>query len=165
MNSYTLEQFKKINPFFVENVLDGLNQYPNLMLDGSETDLRQWILELAELEGYESVYADCYFGRLNDTEKAIIREKYPESFFRLLESLPLTKDALVLPLNRNILEVLLTISLDETLFSTFYFVKSGFIIWSNYGQRYPVFFQNEQAKEKTIRDWNEKRTGIRKDKK
>lgn len=147
MQTYTLLEFREICSMYVENVLEGLEKYPNLILEGRNLDLRNRIIELAKETEYEAVYADCYYGRIGEEARENIRKAYPEDMTKQLEQLVLSPEKYFLKLDSDWMELLLTLSLDETLFSTFYFPTLGIIIWSNYEQKFPVFFQNEKVKQ------------------
>ncbi|HCL03236.1 MAG TPA: hypothetical protein DHW61_12655, partial [Lachnoclostridium phytofermentans] len=46
-------------------------------------------------------------------------------------------------LTDDMLKLTVELSASESLFSTFYFCKYPMIVWSNYDNRHPVFYQDE----------------------
>ena len=70
-----------------------------------------------------------------------------ESETKLVESLKLSSEDIFIRLNSELLEILLKLTSNEILFSSFYFAKYPCLVWGNYGHRYPIFFKDELAKQ------------------
>lgn len=142
-----LEEFKNINVIYIENIQDGFNKYPNLILEGTEEYINNAIKQLININGLENSYADFYYARLDQEGKNIVKAALDEKEIMVIESLQLSSDKIFLGLNPELLEILLKLTANEILFSSFYFVKYPCVIWGNYGKRYPVFFKDISTKD------------------
>ena len=153
MKNYTLEEFQKLVPMYVDSVMEGFGEYPSVVLDGDNIDLVTVITSLTEQTGYEQCYADCYYYRIPQEAREKLKMHYSADEIAVIETSGLTKEKYFVQLDSALLSVLLRISMDEMLFSTFYYPTLGIMIWSNYEKQFPVFFASEQEKEKFLNKW------------
>ena len=139
----TLEEFKMLNSIYLDNILDGFNNYPNITIEGTEEDVNNAIKSLVHANGFENSYGDFYYGRIDEEAKIRVKASLSEDEIVLIDSLKLTKDDLFIRLTPRLLEILLKLTAKEILFSSFYFTKYPCLVWGNYGRKYPVFFKDE----------------------
>ena len=140
-----LEEFKKKNVIYLENIQEGFNKYPNTMFEGSEDQVNNAIRQLINLNGLENSYADFYYGRLDQEGKNRVKAALDEKEIMVIESLQLSAEDIFIRLNSELLEILLKLTVNEVLFSSFYFAKYPCVVWGNYGKRYPVFFKDDSV--------------------
>jgi hypothetical protein len=140
-----LEELKKQNVIYIENIQDGFNKYPNMMLEGTEEKINNTIRQLFNINGLENSYADFYYGKLDDETKNKVKAALDEKEITLIESLKLGKEDIFLHLNPELLEILLKLTINEVLFSSFYFTKYPCLVWGNYDKCYPVFFKDDSV--------------------
>lgn len=150
-----LEQIKKENAVYIENIQDGFNNYLNIILEGSEEEVNNAIRQLFKYNGIDSSYADFYYGRLDQDAKNKVRSALDEKEILLIESLHLSRNDIFVRLDNELLEILLKLTASEVLFSSFYFTKHPCTVWGNYDRKYPVFFENQDVmKIVTEQVWN-----------
>ena len=140
-----LEELKKQNVIYIENIQDGFNKYPNMMLEGTEEQINNAIRQLINANGLENSYADFYYGRLDEEAKNRVKAALDEKEITFIESLQLGKDDIFLCLNPELLEILLKLTVNEVLFSSFYFTKYPCVVWGNYDKCYPIFFKDDSV--------------------
>lgn len=138
-----LEELKKQNSIYLDNIMDGFNKYPNTTIEGTEEVVNNTIRKLVQANGLENSYGDFYYGRIDEEAKIRVKASLSEDEIVLIDSLNLTKDDLFIRLTPRLLEILLKLTAKEILFSTFYFTKYPCLVWGNYGMKYPVFFKDE----------------------
>ncbi|WP_300380830.1 hypothetical protein [Clostridium sp.] len=141
----TLEDLKKQNIIYLKNVQEGFNKYPNMILDGTEDHVNNAIRELVNKNGLENSYADFYYGKLDQESKNKVKGALNEKEIAFIESLKLMKEDIYFQLNSEILEILLKLTVNEVLFSSFYFTKYLCVVWGNYDKKYPVFFKDDSV--------------------
>ena len=150
-----LEELSKKNVIYIKNIQDGFNTYPNKMLYGNEGQINNAIRQLFSVNGLENSYADFYYGSLNHEEKNRVKAALDEEEILVIDSLQLAPDDIFVRLNSELLEILLKLTFNEVLFSSFYFAKYPCVVWGNYGKRYPVFFKDDSVMKKVIElVWN-----------
>lgn len=66
-----------------------------------------------------------------------------EKEIMVIESLQLSAEDIFVRLNSELLEILLKLTVNEVLFSSFYFTKYPCVVWGNYGERYRVFLKDD----------------------
>ncbi|ERK31139.1 hypothetical protein [Clostridium intestinale] len=147
-----LEEFKKLNSIYLDNILDGFNNYPNITIEGTEEDVNNAIKSLVDANGFENSYGDFYYGRIDEEAKNKVKASLKEEEIALIQSLELVREDIFLRLTPELLEILLKLTAKEVLFSTFYFTKYPCLIWGNYGRKYPVFFKDESVMKIVLED-------------
>lgn len=140
-----LEELKKQNVIYLENVQDGFNKYPNSMLEGTEEQVNNCIRQLFNANGLENSYADFYYGRLDQESKNKVKAALDDNEINYIESLQLGREDIFLRLNPELLEILLKLTVNEVLFSSFYFTKYPCLVWGNYNRKYPIFFKDDSV--------------------
>lgn len=143
----SLEQLKNKNVIYIKNIQDGFDKYPNIILEGTEEKVNNAIRKLFSKNGLENSYGDFYYGRLDEESKNKVKSALNEEEIYLIESLQLGKEDIFLRLDSELLEILLKLTSNEILFSTFYFTKYPCTVWGNYNKKYPVFFKDNSAME------------------
>lgn len=138
-----LEEFKKLNSIYLDNILDGFNNYHNITIEGTEEDVNNAIRMLVQANGFENSYGDFYYGRIDEEAKNKVKASLKAEEIALIESLEMGKEDIFLSLTPEIFEILLKLTAKEILFSSFYFTKYPCLVWGNYGRKYPVFFKDE----------------------
>ncbi|MHC1685908.1 MAG: hypothetical protein AB6733_23760 [Clostridiaceae bacterium] len=143
----SLEEFKNKNVIHLDNIQDGFDKYPNLILEGTEEYVNKAIRKLVFENGFENSFADFYYGRLEEDSKSKVKAVLNENEVNLIESLNLSGEDIFFRLNSELLEVLLKLTASEILFSSFYFAKYPCLVWGNYERKYPVFFKDDSVME------------------
>lgn len=146
----SLEELKNKNVLYIENIQDGFDKYPNLILEGTEEFVNNSIRQLFIENGLENSYADFYYGRLDDDGKDKVKAALNEKEIMKVESLQLSAEDIFVRLNSELLEILLKLTANEVLFSSFYFTKYPCLIWGNYDKKYPVFFKDDSVMQTVI---------------
>ena len=141
----SLEEFKKKNIIYLDKIQDGFNKYPNVMLEGTEEYVNDAIRKLFKENGIDNSYADFYYGRLDQEAKNKVQDALNKEEIDFIESLQLNENEIFLRLNQKLLEILLKLTGNEVLFSSFYFAKYPCIVWGNYDKKYPIFFKDKSV--------------------
>ena len=141
----SLEEFKKKNVIYLDKIQDGFNKYPNIMLEGTEEYVNDAIRKLFKENGIDNSYADFYYGRLDQEAKNKVQDALNKEEIDFIESLQLNENEIFLRLNQKLLEILLKLTGNEVLFSSFYFAKYPCIVWGNYDKKYPIFFKDKSV--------------------
>jgi hypothetical protein len=147
-----LEELKKQNSIYLDNIMDGFNKYPNTTIEGTEEVVNNAIRKLVQANGFENSYGDFYYGRIDEEAKNKVKASLKEEEIALIQSLELVREDIFLRLTPELLEILLKLTAKEVLFSTFYFTKYPCLIWGNYGRKYPVFFKDESVMKIVLED-------------
>lgn len=141
----SLDELKKKNIIYINNIMDGFHKYPNSTIEGTEEEVNNLVRNIVKLNGLENSYADFYYGRLDNEAKDKVKERLNKKEIEFIESLNLDKDNIYLRLNIELLQILLKLTSNEILFSSFYFTKYPCTVWGNYGNKYPIFFKDERV--------------------
>jgi hypothetical protein len=116
-----------------------------MMLEGTEEKINNTIRKLFNINGLENSYADFYYGTLDEEAKNKVKAALDEKEIAFIDSLQLGKDDIFLHLNSELLEILLKLTVNEVLFSSFYFAKYPCVIWGNYNKCYPIFLKDDSV--------------------
>lgn len=152
----TWDQFNAEGCLYIES-LDISQNNGFTILDGSKENFLMFFTKLLEGKDETRGYIDFYFSRIKeDREEALysqcsgpvrgilhqlfleVRTKYPNQEFVFVE------------MTRETLFCLLTISYEELLFSSFYFIHPTLTVWSNYNGRFLLFTKEEETKREAI---------------
>lgn len=140
--------FKERVKIRFSNINQGLEKYKMKFLMGSEEGLKDFLIEAMELNGRENSFVDFYYGNLDAESRKRFLSLLKEDEQDFKEALSgIDHGQIYFQLRENIAPVLLRLSLDEILFSTFYFTAPGFTIWGNYGRKFPCFYKEEEELE------------------
>lgn len=120
------------------------------MLEGTEEYVNNAIRQLVNVSGLENSYADFYYGRLDQEAKNKVKAALDEKEIMVIESLQLSAEDIFIRFNSELLEILLKLTVNEVLFSSFYFAKYPCVVWGNYGKRYPVFFKDDSVMQTVV---------------
>ncbi len=133
------------NAILINNVDEGFKNYEYLILEGDKAGYKEFMSEILSLNGEQGVYADFYYEKLSAEQK--------DSFLKALSKEKLEffnhsnwAGGIYFSLNEEILDFLLDITMDELLFSSFYFTKYPCTVWGNYGLKFPAFFKDKEIK-------------------
>ncbi|WP_312372005.1 hypothetical protein [Lachnoclostridium sp.] len=155
--------------FIVPQIMDAFDQFPYYIITGGKLELYNILKDLKELNGEENSYVDFYYELLSNPEQERVKESLPmegklllnqfllegenihlegENFYSEDENFHLegknNQKPLYFQLTDDMLKLAVELSTSESLFSTFYFCKYSMIVWSNYGNRHPVFYKDEK---------------------
>lgn len=136
-----LETLLEKGAIWFERIEEGFNLYPYYLMEGSEDELYKKLKVLVEKNGYENSYVDFYYGRLTEDAKELVRNALTKEEVAYLDSLDLNHDTIYFPLNETLLEITAKLSVQEVLFSTYYFCKYPCTVWGNYNRKFPVFIK------------------------
>lgn len=139
MQGITLESLKKMGAIWVERIEKGFAEHESLILEADEMELKQYLQERIRENGWEGSLVDFYYGRLKEEEQRIVREALTEAQVRYIEEEVRGGETIYFPLTEELFEITFHLSVNEILFSTFYFVKIPCTVWSNYGKKFVVF--------------------------
>lgn len=140
-----LQEIIRRQGIYLENINIGFSDYENLILSGNAGNLKEFMHKALSLNENEA-YADFYYSRLTEKEKKDFEDALTVSeklYFQEFKD----RHEIYYPLNHELLEFLLGITIREVLFSTFYFCKVPATVWGNYDLKFPMFFKDKEQKE------------------
>lgn len=143
----TLQELIDKGIVYIKNIQNGFNNYPNVILEGTEEYVNNVIRELVKVNGTQNAFADFYYGRLDEAARSKVRASLTKEEIKVIDALELTERDIFVKLSNELLEILLKLTASEVLFSSFYFTKYPCVVWGNYGRRYPVFFNDDYTME------------------
>lgn len=141
-----LNSFKQKNFIYFENIQDGFDKFNHICFTSDFTSFKNFVYEVIKSTKGEKFF-DFYFANLNETSKNKILEYSTKHNINLTKEFEFSKNHIyynVDDFNKEILDFILQISFDETLFSTFYFSKPYFTIWTNYDKKFVLFGTDKQ---------------------
>lgn len=131
---------------YIEDINEGLKSYNNGILileinDKGERNFAKFLLDMAE--GIENILVDYYGNIINDVAFNRMIGSLDEEQKKYLIELRNKEDKEIFYSNVDgeFLEILISLSLNEILFSSFY-LENQITIWGNYNGKF-VFFLNE----------------------
>lgn len=133
------EDIISLGAIYFEHIQEGLDQYYNTMLEGTESELYEKIESLYTQNENEESYVDFYYGKLSYEERNNLKEQLSKKALSVLERYECLKEPVFLLLNKELLYLTAELNAKELLFSTYYFCKFPCTVWGNYNLRYPVF--------------------------
>lgn len=151
MKVLSKEKFNKLISISPNNIIEGFDKYNNAILTYNEKVKEEEIIEenfinfiLDIFKSGKTIIVDYYGNRLNDKE-----------FDKMIESLEMEEKELLCELRKennsgiyfNIesletLKLIIKISVQSILFSTFYILGDDLTIWSNYDYKFVMFFND-----------------------
>ena len=157
MSYISMSDLQELNGIYIRSITEGMQQYLYCILEGTKEQHYSLLNRLLETEGEHSAFADFYFKRLNPSNVELLRKHLSEEQSLLLDELikegqegGVKEEFLLLELTDEILRLLLHISFEELLFSSFYMTKCPCTIWSNYGGRFLVFTKEQEQIDKIM---------------
>lgn len=153
MNS---KELQKLGAIYFENIGTGLSEYQNEIrcMDGIQA--YEFFTEKWQKEYPGKTFVDFYYFRLEETARQKVSELLTEKEIIYLEKLRKTvegkklEEALIFPMEEELLQIVTKLNDREMLFSTIYFVgeegkRSTW--WGNYGKEYVVFWDKEEGRQ------------------
>lgn len=136
----TYEDLNRKGAVMVPDLGYGFAHYPYELLRGTPACLREFLLNQIKRNGWEHSFVDFYYGELTKEEQDNVGALLEEEQRQYLSRLDPHKGALYYPLSPELFEITFLLSIREGLFSTFYFTNQPCTVWSNYNQRFVVFY-------------------------
>lgn len=124
-------------------------------LTGTEEAIRKVLQDMVGRNGKENTYFDFYYGTLLEEEQQRVRASLTPEEAAYLQEVELSgeREEVYFPYEQRLFDIALKLSLNNCLFSTFYFSLTKETVWSNYDRRFLVF--SEKAEEKRLPDNHE----------
>lgn len=147
MKNVPIQQLMAENALLISNISQGFQHYPYKVLYHTADEYLKLLKHMTAINSPGHSYVDFYFGRLSEEEKNRICSRICPSWQSAIHSLKLSPDQIYFQLEDEhdlFLEILSGLSAEELLFSTFYFTKYPCTLWTNYGLKYPLFYQSEK---------------------
>ncbi len=146
-----VSDLQKLNGLYIHNITEGMSQYLYYIMEGTEEQHYLFLSRLMEIGASDKAFVDFYYKRINASNIKIITKYLTEDECVLLDSLIKKgyeafgeEEFLLVELRDEILKLLLHISYQECLFSSFYFTWPICTIWSNYGGRFLLFAKEQE---------------------
>lgn len=138
-----------------DTVAEAAGLYEEEDIQGTKEEITLLLRALVERNGEENTYFDFYYGSLSEEEKQRIDTSLSEEEAEFLRSLSLPEDRteVYFPYEETLFDIALKLSLNSSLFSTFYFAATKETVWSNYDCRFLRF--TEKTKGRRIPDNHE----------
>lgn len=133
--------FAALYPAYFDTIEEGFSRFPHDLLEG-EREIRLTLNKYYLLDGDEQSFVDLYYGALEPEERRRIESELNGDEITLLRSLEQAPSELFVRMTPQIFELCIKLSLTESLFCSFYFLKSKRTIWGNYAQKFPIFYQD-----------------------
>jgi hypothetical protein len=134
----TKEQIIALGGIYFDNIQEGFDKYDYILMEETKEDIIEEIKSLRDLNGLEYSYVDFYYGKLTPEEKNKLKNGLSPSFIPILQRFENLKEAVIISLTDELLNLTAELNEKEILFSTYYFCKFPCTIWGNYNQKYPV---------------------------
>lgn len=138
--SLDLQELKDRQCLYIDNINDGFENYNFYYIEGSEKDLKEFLLNKIAENTMENTYVDFYYSKLNAEEKKKVNSILTVEEINYLESVTWENNELFFKMNNTLFEITFKLSITDMLFSTFYFSKFPCTIWSNYNRKFVVFY-------------------------
>ncbi|MBS5786550.1 MAG: hypothetical protein KIC98_01465 [Clostridioides difficile] len=138
--SLDLQELKDRQCLYIDNINDGFEDYSFYYKEGSEKDLREFLLNKIAENTMENTYVDFYYSKLNAEEKKKVNSILTVEEINYLESITWENNDLFFKMNSTLFEITFKLSITDMLFSTFYFSKIPCTVWSNYNRKFVVFY-------------------------
>lgn len=135
----TKEQIIALGGIYFDNIQEGFDKYDYILMEETKEDIIKEIKRLRDLNGLECSYVDFYYGKLMTEEKNKLKDGLSPSLIPILQSYEDLKEAVIISLTDELLNLTAELNEKEILFSTYYFCRFPCTIWGNYNQKYPVF--------------------------
>ncbi len=138
--SLDLHELKDRQCLYIDNINDGFEDYNFYYKEGSEKDLKEFLLNKIAENTMENTYVDFYYSKLNAEEKKKVNSILTVEEINYLESITWENNDLFFKMNSTLFEITFKLSITDMLFSTFYFSKIPCTVWSNYNRKFVVFY-------------------------
>lgn len=138
--SLDLQELKDRQCLYIDNINDGFEDYNFYYKEGSEKDLKEFLLNKIAENTMENTYVDFYYSKLNAEEKKKVNSILTVEEINYLESITWENNDLFFKMDSTLFEITFKLSITDMLFSTFYFSKIPCTVWSNYNRKFVVFY-------------------------
>lgn len=139
MRKTTLENLKKRGALCPARVEDGFAQYKNMILEGHGQQLRLFLEEQVQENGWQDSWVDFYYGTLSEAEREKARSVLTEEQKSWLDGQEIGKQDLYFQMDAVLFEITYRLSITGMLFSTYYFTKVPCTVWSSFDGKAVVF--------------------------
>ena len=143
----TAEDLKRRPVIYVENVVQGMQDYKSTIVSMSGTEACEYFCSQRILRGGKGVWVDFYLFRLRPEEtRRVLSLLNPEEgeYLRELEKKVRTAPDIIFEADESLLQIITKLNEKEALFSTVYLEPAfqdgkAYTWWGNYGKQYVVF--------------------------
>ncbi len=129
----------------IHKVEEGFTDYEYLILKGDKAGYKEFMSKALSMNGKSRSYADFYYNNLSEEQKDLFLKALPKEKSEYFKHKTWT-EGIYYPLDEELLDFLLGITMDELLFSSFYFTKYPCTVWGNYDLKFPVFFRDKETR-------------------
>lgn len=137
-----ITELKQLGAIYLENVTDGLRNYPNDILKLEANEAYTLLEEKCRECSWKDVYADFYYHTFNRDIQIKIEQALDENEVEYIRDLcaEKTEEELIFPLDERLLSIIVKLNAEAVLFSTIYFVSEPRSTWwGNYNKEYVIF--------------------------
>lgn len=139
MKRISLEQLKQAGAIYFNKIEEGFEQYPYHILEAEEEQLKNGLKEKIKQNGEGHCFVDFYYGRLDKKEKERVDAVLTKAQRAYIDRMQIGSDDLYFELTDELFEITFHLSVNECLFSTYYFTGNPSTVWSNYNKQLVVF--------------------------
>ena len=157
-----VSNLQQMNGIYVHHITEGMHEYLYYVLEGTMDQHYALLAGLASLSESQSSFGDFYYKRINSSNIELIKKQLTTEESALLDklikegyNLKTEEEFLLVELTEDILKLLLKISYQEYLFSSFYFTHLPCTIWSNYKGRFILFAREQEQCDQVLKLANE----------
>lgn len=145
-----VKELQKLGAIYFENIGTGLSEYQNEIKRMNNIQAYEFFKEKWQKEYPNETFVDFYYFRLEESARQKVNELltaeekiYLENLRKIMEEKHL-EEALIFPMEEELLQIVTKLNDREMLFSTIYFTgekgkRSTW--WGNYGKEYVVFWE------------------------
>ena len=133
---------------YIERFEEGIIKYPYNILTGTETELSGLLFALYDENGPVNSFVDFYYHRLKPEEQEKLSRVLSQDQIMYIKKITKNATTVFYQLTRELLEITALLNAKEMLFSTYYFSKIPCTVWGNYERKYPIFYKDEEVREK-----------------
>lgn len=147
--------FKEKVDIRFNNITEGISRFENKTLESDnsynfEESIIDFLQEAVKLNGVENSYVDFYYNILEEDAKIRFKELLNCEDKEFIEKFECenSEEGIYYNLTLESIPFIARITTKEILFSTIYFTKEPFTIWSNYKEKFPVFYKEKSVCDK-----------------
>ena len=140
----TIEELKKRNGIYFENIQEGFEQYENAVVTQDATQAYHNFFNMWMERGRKDVYVDFYYFVIPSEAREKIDSILSKEEKNYLAQLKQEKGQIIFPIEEMLLNIVTKLNEKEMLFSTIYVTgEIPSTWWGNYEKQY-VVFQNQK---------------------
>ncbi len=147
-----VSELQKLNGIYISNINEGMNEYLCYILEGTKEQHNKLLVELVKKNEPQGSYVDFYYKRIDNSNINLLKKHLIEEENSLLDTIiekaretKGEEEFIITELTDENLNLLLSLSYKELLFSSFYFTQLPCTIWSNYGGRFVLFAKEQRC--------------------